>query len=66
MEGETLGFEQFEASEFEVRVIVIIQIINPNNFMPCIKQALADMRTDKARRARYQKFHSFPHSQCSC
>ncbi|SAD28247.1 Uncharacterised protein [Enterobacter cloacae] len=66
MESETLGFEQFKASELEVRVIVIIQIINPNNFMTCIKQALTDMRTDKARGARYKKFHSFPHSQCSC
>ncbi|EOE5493297.1 hypothetical protein ACKJUK_001247 [Cronobacter turicensis] len=51
-------FKKIEAGEFEVDVIIIIQVIDTDNLVTGCQQTFANMKTNKACCAGNQKFHT--------
>ena len=61
--GDDLGeagaaFEAGEAGALEVDVVVVVEVVEADDFVAAVEQALGDVRADEAGGSCNQKFHS--------
>jgi len=67
LEGEAgIGSEQGQPRLFEPRIVIGIQVVQPDDAMPLFQQASGEVKTDKPGSPRDQNMHSYPRIPCAC
>ena len=60
LEMKCRGCQTIQTSLFQANVIIVIHVVDADNIMPLIQQALRDMKADKTCGTSNQKLHIYP------